>query len=101
MAVEALSAIDAAPTKREFARQLSEAIEAVASKLVSTRSVCGASYIHPAVFEDFEAGKLREVLKPRSKSERLLKWMDEEEVRVLRWLKKRGAAMSVGDTLQN
>lgn len=101
MAVEALSAIDAAPTKREFARQLNEAIDAVASKLVNTRSVCRTSYIHPAVFEDFEAGKLREVLKIKSKSERLLTWMDDEEIRVLRWLKQRSAATSLGETLQS
>jgi DNA topoisomerase-1 len=32
---------------------------------------------------------LSEVVKMRIRSERLLTWMDEEEIRVLRWLKKR------------
>jgi len=94
MAVEALVAVEAAATKRELARQLNEAIDSVAARLVNTRSVCRSSYIHPVVFEDFEAGALRGVLRLKSKSERLLQWMDEEEVRVLRWLRKR-STMSV------
>ncbi|KAA0690922.1 DNA topoisomerase IB [Neorhizobium sp. P12A] len=89
MAVEALASLHAAPSKRALARQLNEAIDSVAARLVNTRSVCRASYIHPAVFEDFEAGMLSEVVKMRIRSERLLTWMDEEEIRVLRWLKKR------------
>ncbi len=92
MAVEALAALEAAATKRELNRQLNEAIDAVAAKLVNTRAVCRSSYIHPAVFEDFQAGMLREVLKLKSKSERLQQWLDEEEICVLRWLKRRTAA---------
>ncbi|MFP3546924.1 DNA topoisomerase IB [Rhizobium sp. SIMBA_035] len=92
MAVDALAALEAAATKRELARQLNEVIDSVAAKLVNTRSVCKSSYIHPAVFEDFQAGRLREVLKLKSRSERLLQWMDDEEVRVLHWLKKRAVS---------
>ncbi len=92
MAVEALASLEVAATKRELARQLNEAIDAVASKLVNTRSVCRSSYIHPAVFEDFQAGMLRDVLKLKTRSERLQQWLDEEEIRVLRWLRKRSAA---------
>lgn len=91
MAVDALASVEAATNKRELARQLNVAIDLVAAKLVNTRSVCRSSYIHPGVFEDFQAGRLREVLKLQSKSERLLQWMDDEEVRVLRWLKKRSS----------
>jgi len=91
MAVEALASLEVAQTKRDLARQLNEAIDAVAAKLVNTRSVCRSSYIHPAVFEDFQAGILRDVLKLKTKSERLLQWLDDEEVRVLRWLKTRPA----------
>jgi len=91
MAVGSLAPVDAAVTKSALARQINEAIDHVAAKLVNTRSVCKNSYIHPAVLEDFEAGKLGEVLKLRSQSKRLLEWMDDEEIRVLRWLKKRGA----------
>lgn len=89
MAVKALASLQAAPTKRALASQLNEAIDSVAAKLVNTRSVCRTSYIHPAVFEDFEAGKLWEVLQIKTRSERLLTWMDDEEIRVLRWLKRR------------
>lgn len=91
MAVEALASLKVAQTKRDLARQLNEAIDAVAAKLVNTRSVCRSSYIHPAVFEDFQAGMLRDVLKLKTKSERLLQWLDDEEIRVLRWLKTRPA----------
>lgn len=92
MAVEALASLEVAATKRDLARQLNEAIDAVALKLVNTRSVCRSSYIHPAVFDDFQAGTLRDVLKLKTRSERLQQWLDEEEIRVLRWLKKRSAA---------
>lgn len=91
MAVEALASLEVAQTKRDLARQLNEAVDAVAAKLVNTRSVCRSSYIHPAVFEDFQAGMLRDVLKLKTKSERLLQWLDDEEIRVLRWLKTRPA----------
>ncbi len=91
MAVEALAPLEAAATKRELNRQLNEAIDSVAAKLVNTRAVCRSSYIHPAVFEDFHSGMLRDVLKIKSKSSRLLTWLDEEEVSVLRWLKGRPA----------
>ncbi len=94
MAVEALASLEVAATKRDLARQLNEAIDGVASKLVNTRSVCRSSYIHPAVFEDFQSGMLHDVLKLKTRSERLQQWLDEEEIRVLRWLKKRSVASS-------
>lgn len=92
MAVAALAPLEAAASDRALARQLNEAIDAVAARLVNTRAVCRSSYIHPAVFEDFRVGKLRDVLRLRTTSERLLEWMDEEEVRVFRWLRKRTGA---------
>jgi DNA topoisomerase-1 len=91
LAVEALASIKAASTKRELSRQLNQAIDGVAATLVNTRSVCRSSYIHPAVFEDFEAGSLSDVLKLRTRSTRLLDWMDLDEIRVLKWLGKRSA----------
>jgi DNA topoisomerase-1 len=53
------------------------------------------------VFEDFRAGRLRDVLKMKTKSERLLQWMDEEEIRVLRWLKKRAATPEFSNDLSH
>jgi DNA topoisomerase-1 len=95
MAVGALSSMETAASDRALARQLNEAIDQVAAKLVNTRSVCRSSYIHPAVFEDFRAGTLRDILKIKTKSKRLLQWMDEEEIRVLRWLKQRAAVAAL------
>jgi DNA topoisomerase-1 len=97
MAVEALVSLQAAASERALARQLNEAIDQVAAKLVNTRSVCRSSYIHPAVFEDFRAGRLRDVLRMKTKSERLLQWLDEDEIRVLRWLKKRATISGTRD----
>jgi DNA topoisomerase-1 len=89
MAVDALAPMEPAASERAVARQLNEAVDRVAAKLVNTRSVCRSAYIHPAVFEDFRAGSLKDVFKLKTKSERLLQWMDEEEIRVLLWLRKR------------
>ncbi len=89
MAVQALAVIEAAETKRELNRQLNHAIDGVAERLVNTRAVCRSSYIHPAVFEDFQSGMLLKVLKLKSKSKRLQQWLDEEEIAVWRWLKNR------------
>jgi DNA topoisomerase I len=94
MAVQALASLEVGASKLELARQLNEAIDTVAAKIVNTRSVCRSSYIHPAVFEDFEAAMLRDVLKFKTKSKRLQQWLGDEEIRVLRWLKKRPAASS-------
>lgn len=89
MAVDILASLEVAETKRDIVHQLNGAIDTVAAKLVNTRAVCRSSYIHPAVFEDFQAGKLRDVLKLKTRSERLRRWLDEEEIHVLRWLTKR------------
>lgn len=87
MAAFSLAAIEAAPSQRERARQLNAVIDTVAAKLVNTRSVCRSSYIHPKVFEDFEAGSLRGLVKlGKTRSLRLLDWMDEDEICVLKWL---------------
>lgn len=94
MAVDALAPLEVAATKRERTRQINEAVDAVAAKLVNTRAVCRSSYIHPAVFEDFQAGTLHDVLKLTTRSQRLLRWLDAEEIRVLKWLKTRHAAAS-------
>jgi DNA topoisomerase-1 len=96
MAVEALAAVDVSPTKRELTRQINQAIDTVAAKLVNTRAVCRSSYIHPAVFEDFHEGKLRDVLKLKTSAKRLLDWLDEDEIRVFRWLKKRSTVVQQG-----
>lgn len=88
LAACALASIEAGETQRQRTRQINEVVDTVAARLVNTRAVCRSSYIHPKVFEDFEAGKLAALAKARpTRSARLLRWMDEEEIRVLRWLK--------------
>jgi len=94
MAVQALATVDVPPTKRELTRQINQAIDTVAARLVNTRAVCRSSYIHPAVFEDFHAGRLGEVLKMKTSAKRLLDWMDEDEIQVFRWLKKRSSIIA-------
>lgn len=89
MAVAALAPVPPGESERAIAQQLNAAIDSVAAKLVNTRAVCRSSYIHPAVFEDFRAGTLSDVLRHRTRSDRLLTWMDEEEISVFRWLKNR------------
>lgn len=91
MAATALSVLEPADTARGRARQINEVIDSVATKLVNTRAVCRGSYIHPRVFEDFDNGRLGEIAKMRvRKGSAILKWMDEDEVAVLRWLEAIG-----------
>jgi DNA topoisomerase-1 len=90
MAASTLAAIQPADTAAARARQVNEVIDAVAAKLVNTRAVCRASYIHPRVFEDFENGALAEItqVKVKTRSSNMLKWLDEDEIAVLRWLEQ-------------
>ena len=87
LAVAALAPLDTASSERAVVSQMNEVIDLVAAKLVNTRAVCRSSYIHPAVFSDFRAGRLGDILRRKTTSQRLLRWMDEEESAVLRWLK--------------
>lgn len=87
MTAFSLAAVEPASSQRERARQMNAIIDAAAAKLVNTRSVCRNSYIHPKVFEDFEAGTLRRLLGlSKTRSARLLDWMDEDEICVFKWL---------------
>ncbi|MFS8057142.1 DNA topoisomerase IB, partial [Rhizobium sp. BR 317] len=70
-------------------RQINEIVDRVAAKLVNTRAVCRGSYIHPGVFEGFEDGSLAKIAKTKvRKRSSILKWLDEDEVAVLRWLEE-------------
>ena len=87
LAVAVLAPLDTASSERAFVSQMNEAIDLIAAKLVNTRAVCRTSYIHTAVFSDFRAGRLGDVLRLKTNSQRLLRWMDEQESAVVRWLK--------------
>jgi DNA topoisomerase-1 len=89
MAATALSTVEPATSERERKRQVNEAVDGIAAALVNTRAVCRASYIHPKVFEDFEKGELSALRSMRkSTSARLTRWMNDDEIKVLRWLKQ-------------
>ncbi|TCQ09961.1 DNA topoisomerase-1 [Rhizobium sp. PP-F2F-G36] len=89
MAATALSTVEPATSERQRKRQINEAVDGIAGALVNTRAVCRSSYIHPKVFEDFQNGELRTLRAQRkSTSEKMTRWMNDDEIRVLRWLKK-------------
>ncbi|MGV2186576.1 DNA topoisomerase IB [Rhizobium rhizogenes] len=89
MAASALAPILPASSAKARARQINEAVDSVAAKLVNTRAVCRGSYIHPRVFEAFGNGSLGTIAKMKvRKNSRILKWLNEEEVAVLRWLEE-------------
>lgn len=89
MAASALAPIAPAPSAKARARQINEAVDAVAAKLVNTRAVCRGSYIHPRVFEAFEDGSLATIAKTKvRKTSRMLTWLNEDEIAVLRWLEE-------------
>ena len=70
-------------SQRAQTKVLTSTIDAVASKLGNTRAVCRQSYIHPAVFERWQAGALGVVsrLKP-------IPGLDDEERATLAFLKR-------------
>jgi DNA topoisomerase IB len=87
LAATALSALQPEPSQRGLARQVNGVIDDIAGRLMNTRSVCRASYIHPRVFEDFGSGALAGLGTIRlSSSAKAAEWMDDDERRVLRWL---------------
>ena len=87
LAATALGALEPEASKRGLARQMNGVIDDIAGRLMNTRAVCRASYVHPMVFEAFQAGSLASVGAIRvSPNARAAEWMDEDERRVLRWL---------------
>lgn len=87
LAATALGALQPETSKRGLTRQMNGVIDDIAGRLMNTRSVCRASYIHPRVFEDFESGALGSLASIRvSPTAHAASWMDENERRVLRWL---------------
>ena len=87
LAATALSAMTAEESQRGRTRQINRVVDDIAGRLMNTRAVCRASYIHPKVFEDFESGTLAGLGSIRlSSNARAALWMDDDERRVLRWL---------------
>ncbi len=61
-------------------------VDEVAAKLGNTRAVCRRCYIHPAIFREWEDGKLQNEVKAVRRARR--KGLDAEEALVAAWLEK-------------
>jgi DNA topoisomerase I len=61
-AVAALQELGPAGTEREAKSVILKAIDQVAEQLNNTRAVCRKYYVHPAVFETYQAGAMSEAL---------------------------------------
>ncbi|MBX7106819.1 MAG: DNA topoisomerase IB [Gemmataceae bacterium] len=87
LAAAALARLEPEASVRGRKLQVNAVIDDVAGRLMNTRAVCRASYIHPRVFEDFESGMLGSLrslrLSPRAGA---ANWMDDDERRVMKWL---------------
>ena len=62
--LEALAAAEPATSERARRSQLRTAVTAAAAELDNTPTVCRTSYVHDAVVEAFEDGKLARLRKP-------------------------------------
>ncbi len=63
-ALEALAGAAPAPSERKRRSQIRQVVTAVAEELANTPTICRKSYVHNAVVEAFEAGKLVRLGKP-------------------------------------
>lgn len=87
LAATALGAIEPEASQRGRTRQVNAVVDEIAGRLMNTRAVCRASYIHPKVFEAFDDGTLAGLGSIRlAPNARAALWMDDDERRVLRWL---------------
>ncbi|SFV36170.1 DNA topoisomerase-1 [Devosia crocina] len=73
-------------SQRAQTKLLTGIVDVVANRLGNTRAVCRQSYIHPAVFENWQAGTLI-----RSNRLRPIEGLDEDERATLAFLKKLAA----------
>jgi DNA topoisomerase-1 len=72
-ALEELSGLDPKPSERGRRKQVRGVLQSVAVELANTPAVCRKSYVHAAVIDAFEAGKLARMSKwgaSRSANER-------------------------------
>lgn len=61
-AARALRDADAATSPTDAKRKITVCVKAVAGLLGNTPTVCRSSYVHPAVFELYQSGKIADVL---------------------------------------
>jgi DNA topoisomerase-1 len=65
-ALEALAAAEPASSERARKSQIKQAVTAMAQELANTPTICRKSYVHDAVVEAFEGGKLSRIKPSRS-----------------------------------
>jgi DNA topoisomerase-1 len=70
-------------SQRAQAKLLTGIVDVVANRLGNTRAVCRQSYIHPAVFEHWQAGDLRQTRRPAP-----IPGLDEDERATLAFLRR-------------
>ena len=75
-------------TKTGKAKALNKAIDLVSRRLGNTRAVCRACYIHPAVFERWEQGKLDQDVVQIRRARPQRKGLDREETLAAVWLQR-------------
>jgi DNA topoisomerase-1 len=86
MAAISLAATEPAGSESALKRQINQAIDDVAARLMNTRAVCRSSYIHPKVFDDFREGALADLRRIRIGRSKASDWMEADELRVSKWL---------------
>jgi len=76
LAAEALCQVGPAGSETDAKRRVAEAVRIVASELRNTPAVCRACYIHPAVIEAFEQGRLKPLRKGADPERRLIRLLE-------------------------
>lgn len=91
LAAMALKEFESFDSKTKAKRNVTRAIEQVASRLGNTASVCRKSYVHPEVLDAYLEGDLLQSLKREVETElrEELEGLDAEEAAVLAFLRER------------
>lgn len=89
-AARVLNEMEPPASEKETDQHLVDMVKAVAEKLGNTTAVCREHYIHPAIFEGYRDGALRESL-PRYLEQEPEPQLDPEEHAVLQFLQARRA----------
>ena len=90
LAVAALQELGSADSEREVKSLMLQAIDKVAAQLNNTRAVCRKYYVHPAVFETYQAGTMVEALAGNGTAAAAAAALSAEEQAVVRLLKRHG-----------
>jgi DNA topoisomerase I len=86
LAVAALKAIGPCRSAKESKSNILRAIDTVSEQLNNTRAVCRKYYIHPAIFETYQAGTMLELLQNGTK-DKVTAGLRSEEAALVRLLR--------------